>query len=236
MSDEISSVNESSEIETPVVSESNTDENTELSNEASLSSNNSTEKEIKQEIKRLKKLKIKYQGKEIEEELPFEIEDRPEAVEYMKKHLQMSKLANEKSQHASKLEKEVADFIDLLKKDPRKVLSDPTIGIDVKEMAAKIIEDEIAEASKSPEQIAKEKLERELAELKAEREREKKQKEEEDFNRIKEQQYQHYNMLMEQAFKENSLPNDPYITKLMADYMLAGLKEGKNISPLEIAP
>ena len=105
--------------------------------------------EIQEEIKRLKKLKIKYNGKEYEEELPFEIDDNPEVVEYMKKQLQMAKMSQSKAQELSNMQKEVEAFINELRKNPRKILSNPDIGVDVKELVNEILQEEIENSQKS---------------------------------------------------------------------------------------
>src|SRR5574343_489951 len=57
------------------------------------------EKKQEAELKKtLKKLKIKFNGKEFDEELPFEISDDEKSREYMTRQLQMSKLSQSKAQ------------------------------------------------------------------------------------------------------------------------------------------
>src|ERR1044072_3233583 len=60
-----------------------------------------TQEETKAEIKRLKKLQLKVDGEEYEEELPFEIDE--DKADWMKKHLQMSKAAQKRMQEAKTL-------------------------------------------------------------------------------------------------------------------------------------
>jgi len=109
----------------------------------------------KKEAARIKKLKLKVDGQELEEELPFEIDDNPEAVEYMTRQLQMSKAAQKRMGEHAQLQKEVKHFLEELRKNPKKILADPSIGIDVKQLAAQIIEEEIANAQKSPNSLKK---------------------------------------------------------------------------------
>lgn len=186
--------------------------------------------------KMLKSLKIKFNGREYEEELPFEIPDDESAREYMTRQLQMSKLAQSKSQEYSTLEKEVKAFVDELRKNPKKALSNPNIGIDVKKLAAEIIEEEIANSQKSPEQLEREKIENELKELKAEREREKEESKARELERLQQQEYERYDMLMSQALDASKLPKTPYVVKKMADYMLLGLQEGIDVTPADVLP
>lgn len=206
--------------------------------EAAVDADPSLSKAEKAEAKRrLKSLKIKFNGREVEEELPFEIEDDPEAIEYMTKHLQMSKLGQTKAQEYSQLEKEVRGFIEELKKNPRKILMDPTIGVDIKKLAAEVIEEEIENSQKSPEQLEKEKLERELKAIKEEREKEREELRAREFERLQEQEFERYDMLMTQALeKHKDLPKSPYVVKKMADYMLLGLNQGIDVTPEDVIP
>lgn len=115
-------------------------------------------KEAEKALKR--KIKLKIDGEESEEEIDLSNDDE------LRKHLQMSKVAQKRMSEKAQLEKEIREFVDLLKKDPRRVLTDPSIGVDLKQLAASIIEEEINQAKKSPEQIEKEKIEAELKALK----------------------------------------------------------------------
>lgn len=191
----------------------------------------------KQEIKkRLKSLKLKVDGKEFNEELPFEIDDDPKAIEYMTKHLQMSKMGSKRAQDYSKLEKDVQDFVERLRKNPAEVLSDPSIGIDIKQLAAKVIENEIENAKKSPEQLEKEKLELELKKIKDEREKEKKDSQAKELERLQQQEYERYDVLLTQALETSDLPKSPYIVKKMAEYMIMGIQEGIDVTPNDVVP
>ena len=188
----------------------------------------------KEEVRKIKKLTLKVNGKEYEEELPFEIDDNPEIVEYMKRQLQLAKFGQTKAQDYSKLENDIGSFFEALKTNPRKVLSDPSIGLDLKELAKMIIEDEIEQAQKSPELIEKEKLEARLKELEEERETEKETFRQQELERVTQQEMERYDILMEQALKDADLPKSPYIVKKMADYMISGISKGLDVQPADV--
>lgn len=190
----------------------------------------------KEEKKLLRKLKLKVDGKEFDEELPFDIPEDPKAIEYMQKQLQLSKAAQKRMAEHSQLQKEVASFIEELKKNPRKVLADPNIGVDIKALAAAVIEEEIANSQKSPEQLEKERLESRLKELEEERKKEKEDFEKREFERLQAQEYERYDTLMTKALETSGLPKTPYIVKKMADYMLLGLQDGQDVSPEDVIP
>lgn len=205
------------------------DENSEVNKDSkTLKVENQAKKE---EIKQLKKkYKLKVDGKELEEEVNLDDD------EYMTRQLQLAKAAQKRMGEYSQLEKEVRTFIEELRKNPRKVLADPTIGIDIKNLAKEIIEEEIANSQKSPEQLEKEKLEKELKAIKEEREKEKEESKKKELERLQQQEYERYDMLMTQALDKSDLPKSPYVVKKIADYMLLGLEQGHDITPEDVLP
>lgn len=192
---------------------------------------------VKQAVaKRLKSLKLKVDGREIEESLPFEIDDTPENRDWMTKQLQMSKVAQKRMGEKAQLENEVNRFIQELRSNPRKILADPNIGVDIKKLAAEVIEEEIANSQKSPEQLEKEQLQRELSEIKEAREKEKKDFDQREFERLQAQETERYDNLISSAIEKSDLPKSPYVVKKMADYLLLGLQNDMDLSPSDILP
>lgn len=188
-------------------------------------------KKVKEEVKALKKkLKLKVDGKEFEEEFD------PSDDDYLTKQLQLAKVSQKRMSEYSQLEKEVKSFIEQLRKNPKKVLADPNIGIDIKMLAKEIIEEEISNSQKSPEQLEKEKLEARLRELEDERKKEKEDFQKQEFQRLQEQAYQQYDTAMSQALEKTDLPKSPYVVNKMADYMLMGLQEGLDVKPEDVIP
>jgi hypothetical protein len=186
------------------------------------------------EAARLRSLRLKVDGREIEEDLPFEIPDDPEAVEYMKRQLQMARMGTKRAQEYAQLEKEIRQLITEGSKNPRKLLKE--LNIDERELARQIIEQEIENAQKSPEQLEKERIEEELRALKEEREREKQSFEQKEFERLQEQAYEKYDQQMTMALEKSNLPKEPYVVKKIADYMLVALQEGYDVSADDVIP
>lgn len=191
-------------------------------------------KAVAKEAARLRSLRLKVDGREIDEDLPFEIPDDPEAVEYMKRHLQMSRMGTKRAQEYAQLEKEIRQLITEGTKNPRKLLKE--LSIDERELARQIIEQEIENAQKSPEQLEKERIEEELRSLKEEREKEKQQFEQKEFERLQEQAYEKYDQQMTAALESSNLPKEPYVVKKIADYMLVALQEGYDVSAEDVIP
>lgn len=190
----------------------------------------------KSEKKMLKELKIKFNGKEFTEKLPFEIPDDEDSREYMSKQLQMSRMAQAKAQEYATLRKQTDALIDELRKNPRKILSDPAIGVDLKKFAAEFIEEELKNAEKSPEQLEREALQRELEELKAQREKEKEEFRNKELERMTNEATERYDQQISAALSASDLPKSPYVVKKIADYMYMGIEAGYDISPADILP
>jgi hypothetical protein len=185
----------------------------------------------KQEAKKqLKKIMLKVDGEEFEEEYD------PNDENYIREQLQLAKVSRKRMQEKALIEKDVLQFLEDMKKNPRKALSDPAIGLDLKKFAEDIIKEEIENSKKSPVQLEKEKLEQELRELKEERDREKSEREEKEKMRLTEQEFERLDTQMSQALEKHKFPKNPAIIKRMADYLMVGLEAKKDISVEDIIP
>lgn len=175
--------------------------------------------------KMLKELKIKFDGKELTETLPFEIPDEPEAVEYMRKKLQMDKLAQTRSKETADLKKDVQAFMNALTGDTKRVLRE--LGIDPKKFAEDVINEEIQEMQKSPEQKEKEKLQKELEDMKKKLKDEEEAKKAAEMERMQEKFAVELDQDITEALSTSSkLPKSPYVVKRIADAMLLAYKNG----------
>jgi hypothetical protein len=202
-------------------------------------SNPKASKAAKVEAKKtLKKLTLKVDGEEYDEELPFELPDDPKTVEYMKRQLQMAKMGQSRAQHAAGLEKDIIEFFNELQSNPKKALSNPVFKdrLDLKKLAVEIMEEEIENSKKSPEQLEKEKLQAELQAIKEERENEKKSAEQREFERLREKYAEDYDIQITQALEGNKIPKSAAAVKKIADYMEIAVNAGKDISVNDLIP
>jgi hypothetical protein len=188
------------------------------------------------EIKKYKKLQLKFNGKDIEEDLDFEVDDKQR--EWMTKQRQKAMLADHKSREYSQLENEVGAFIAQLRNPAtaRKALQNPAIGLDIKELAASILQDEIERSQKSPEQLRAEEAEMKLQELMSEREKEKQDNEARDLERLTEREYERYDTLMSNALESSDLPKSPYVVKKLTEYMIMAVENGIDVDPKDVIP
>jgi hypothetical protein len=176
--------------------------------------------------KKLEKVKQKYNLKVDGEEIEWEGSE-----EDVKRELQLARKARKEIQTANELKKEIASLLDLLKTNPSAVLEDPAIGIDVKQFAQEILNQQMEDELKSPEQRAKEELEKEIEELRSKQKQEEEQRKKLEFERAVQKAEGEIEEKFIQALDESELPKSPYLLKRMADVMLTGLSNKKEINP-----
>ncbi len=204
--------------------------------QATLNDPTATKKEVEAAKKTLKKLTLKVDNKTYTEDLPFEIPDSPEAIEWMTRELQMSKMGQSRAQYAAGLEKDVKQFLDDLKNDPISALSDPNIGLDVKALAEKIMLQEIEDSKKSPEQKELEKAKKELKDLKDKQEKDSKDRETAEQQRLTEKFEQEFDTQISQALESNKIPKSEAAVKRILAYAELAVQAGKNVTIDDIIP
>lgn len=186
--------------------------------------------EKKELEKKLKKYKLKVDGKEEEMELDLDNEEE------VKKHLQFSKAAQKRMQEKAELQKSVEQFIDLLRTNPRKVLSDPNINVDIKKFAQDILNEELENANKSPEQLEKEKLQKELEELKDKYKKDEEDRKSKEYQRLQQEAEQKLEGEISDALTSSELPKSPYTVRKMAEIMMLALQNDIDLGPKDVIP
>lgn len=181
-----------------------------------------------------RKLTLKVDGQEYTEEFD------PNDDAYMTKQLQMAKMSQSRAQQAAELQKKVdaiGSYLEQAKGNPKKLRAlIKELGGDEKEIAASIIEEEIANSQKTPEQLAHEKVQEELRMLKEQRENEQKEWQKREFDRLQQQEFERYEVSMMKTLESSDVPKTPYTVKKMADYMLIGLQNGVELTPDDVLP
>ena len=98
-----------------------------------------------------------------------------------------------------------------------------------------IIEEEIANSQKSPDQLAKEKLEQELKDLKDQREKEKADFNARELERRQGEETERLDVLVSQALETSGIPKKAASVRRMTDYMLLALENNIELTPNEVA-
>ena len=179
------------------------------------------EKQVEQAVKDMKRkysMKVNNKVKEIN----LDLNDDKQVQNYIQRAL----AADEKFEEASTIRKQAEQLVNLLKKDPLKILTHPELGLDVKALAQQVLTQEIEDMKKTPEQRRIDELERAL---KAKEERER-QLEEEKHNaekaKLEEVAFQELDDQISTALTTSDLPKSPYVVKRIADAMIEAVNLG----------
>jgi hypothetical protein len=180
-----------------------------------------------------KKFQLKVDGKD--EELELDLDNDEE----VRKHLQLSKAAYKRMQESAEMRKGVQELIDTLRADPLKVIGDPRLGIPEevrKKLAQSIIDNEIEELSKTPEQKEKEKLQSEYERLKKEVETEKKAREAAEVARVEQEQARALDEEINSAIEISGLPKNARTVRYMAEALMFCLQNNINLGAKDLIP
>lgn len=221
--------------DTAPVSEANPAESTEEEVEALTAEEAAEEAAKEAKAKEAKPSKRKYSPKVNGRQVDVEFD--PTNDEEMLKYLSKAMAADEKFQEAAALRKNVEQLVNELKSNPRGVLSHPELGLDLKKFAEDILNEEIEEMQKSPEQKELEKLRKEL-ETKTKRETELEEaKRTAEMERLQEQAFKQFDDDITAALQNSTLPKSPYVVKRIADTMIEAVNMGyTNASVQDILP
>ena len=180
-----------------------------------------------------KKLKLKVDGQEIEEEVDFNDE------EGLKKHLQKSKAFDKRLKEFSTYKSQVEQMLEMLQNDPEALLE--KMGINVDELSEKRLTKKIEELKKSPEQIEREKMEKELEDLRKEKKRAEEERSKAELEKMRNEQAQQIETDISSALDDakSILPKkNPLVMQRIAQTMLMAMQNGypevtaKDVIPL----
>lgn len=190
------------------------------------------EKKVETPASLKKKLKIKVDGEEIEEEYD------PNDEEYLRKNLQKSKAFDKRAKEFATLQSQVDQLVEMLKTQPDVVLE--RLGLNVDEFAEKRINRKIEDLKKPPEQIEREKMQLELEELKAEKKRIQEEKEKAEMERLRNEHASQINEEILSALNDakSILPKkNPLVLQRIAQTMVMAMKNGyPNVTAKEVIP
>lgn len=175
----------------------------------------------KEEIKAAKKkLSVKVRDK------MREVEFDPNNEDEVKRYISKAMAADDTFQEAAALKKALVDLIQEIKTNPRSVLSHEAIGLDLKELAQQILNEEIEDSKKTPEQKKIEELEKAL---KAKEERERKLEEERmnaERAKMDQEALEALDNQVSEALSKSELPKSPYIVMRIANAMEQAINLG----------
>lgn len=179
-----------------------------------------------------KKLKLKVDGKELEEE--FDLGDEA----FLTREFQKSKAFDKRMQEFAAYKKQVDELVHLLETDPEAVLE--KLGKNVDDIAEKRLTKKLEQMQKTPEQLAQEKMAKELEDIRKEAEALKKEKETAQLENARQQQA----VLIEKDIKDalgkadTVLPkNNPEVMRRIGQAMFLMMQKGHHdVSAADVIP
>lgn len=167
-----------------------------------------------------KKFNVKVNNKAREVEL--DLANEKEVQKYIEKALG----ADDKFQEAAYMRKAVEELVKELKTNPRAVLMHEAIGINLKEFAQQILNEELAEMEKTPEQKKLEEMENKLRKYEEEKKKLEEEKEQERKAKLDEIAIQKLDDQITDALSNSDLPKSAYVLKRIADTMESAFSMG----------
>lgn len=180
-----------------------------------------------------KRYNIKVDGRE--ESVDFDSSNEEEVI----KTLQMSKAAQKRMAESAELRKGVSELLEALRTDPGKVLSDPRLNISPearRKLAEAIMNNELEEMSKSPEQKEKERLMKEYDDLKKQVETEKTARQAAELKAATEQQAVHLDNEISAAIEKSGLPKNARTVRYFAEGLMFALENNIPIRAEDLIP
>lgn len=142
---------------------------------------------------------------------------------------QTRKAADEKFREAAMTRKQAEDFINLLKKDPAKVLTDPRLGIDARKWAEEYLLKQLEDEMLDPKEKELRQYKKQLEEIENEKKAAKEEQEKTRTAELTAKYTEDFTKDITSALSTSGLPKTEHTVKRMAYYMHQGLKRGMDL-------
>lgn len=172
---------------------------------------------------------IKVNGKDYVQEL--DLSDEAAVI----KQLQLAAAGQQAMQKSSQMEREYNDALKRLQDNPSEFLEE--LGIDTLGLSEARLKKEIERQSLSPDELARQEMQKELEEMRSEVERTRKEKEDADFIKLQQEQATLIENDIMTAIDESGLPPEPDVIRKIADAMMWAEDNGfENVSAKDVIP
>ena len=170
------------------------------------------------EALRRHKEKVKIDGEEIEVD-----------YETMKRDYQIRKASDKKFHEASMKEKRVEEFLKILKTNPKQILMNKNLGLDMRQLAEEILVEHLQDDMMDPKDRELNKYKKQIAEIEEQKRLAQQKSEQEQQSQLREKYSDDYSNEIVDALKAANLPKSEHTVKRMAYYMHQALKQGYDL-------
>jgi hypothetical protein len=195
-----------------------------------------------QAVEMIKKLTLKVDGQEIEEELPFEVDpNNTEMLEYLKKKAQLAAASQKRMQEAAELRKtqaqrdaELQDFLGRLSNQDELDAILKHFGHDPAAYAEAVLAREVERMEMSPEQRELEELRAEMKRIEDQKKAAEEARKKAEYDALVNQMEAQFENDLIKAMDEGKLQNNPYNFRKAAAMMNEATKRKLDVSFGEI--
>lgn len=147
---------------------------------------------------------------------------------------QTRKAADDKFREAAMTRKQAEEFINLLKTDPKKVLTNPSLGLDFRQLAEEFLVEQLEEEAMDPKDRELRDAKRKLEEYEAEKKRKAQEQEAAQAAELREKYTAEYQESIIDSLQSSGLPKTEHTVKRMAYYLHQGLQRGYNLKAADV--
>lgn len=169
------------------------------------------------------KEKLKVNGEEIEVD-----------YETMKRDYQIRKASEEKFRQADLMNKKVENFLHILKTDPKKILLNPNLGLDIRSLAEEILVENLQEEMMDPRDRELKKYKQMMEQIELEKQQAKEAEENKRLESLREKYSQDFSQQIVTALAQGGLPKTEHTVKRMAYYMHQAISNGYELKPQDV--
>jgi hypothetical protein len=176
-----------------------------------------------------RKFDLKVNGKS--KSLELDLNDEKSVKQYLEKAM----AADEKFQESSSIKKQMEWLVNELRNNPIGVLKHESLGLNPKQIAELILNEEIEKLNKSPEQLKIEEMENKLKAYEEEKKKLEEQSREQEIQKLQLEAAQNLDEQMTAALASTKLPKSPYTVKRIADAMIEAVNMGyTDVTPEQV--
>lgn len=148
---------------------------------------------------------------------------------------QTRKASDEKFREAAMSKKQAEEFINLLRTNPLKVLTNPALSIDMRKVAEDYLIQQMEEESMTPEQKELKEARSKLQSIEDEKKEQERVRNEQAAQELKQRYTESYTKDITSALESSGLPRTEHTVKKMAYYMHQALQRGYDLSASDVA-